>query len=80
MVILLGRKTIILLHHNVITLAEGIVHTAFLGIEIYPATLSIVVIHLHHGGKDAVVVLAQQLGYNHLEDAHGSSHDEVVKL
>ena len=78
MVILIGRKTIILLDHDVIALAEGIVHTAFFGIEIYPAALCIEVIHLHHGGEDAVVILSQELRDDHLEDSHGTSYGEVI--
>ena len=80
MVILLRWKTIVLLHHDVIALAEGIVHTALLGIEIHLTALCVVVIHLHHGGEDAVVILAQKLRDDHLEYAHGTSHYEVVKL
>ena len=37
-------------------------------------------VYFHHGREYAVVILAKELRYNHLEHAHGLSHHEVVNL
>ena len=37
-------------------------------------------VNLHHSGEDTVVVLAEKLGDNHLEDSERSSNDDIIKL
>ena len=40
----------------------------------------IVMIHLHHVREEAVGILTQQLGDDHLEDAQGVTHRNIINL
>ena len=78
-VVIGGRwRAVVLLHHDDIILAEGVVHPAFLGFEIHLAALSVIVVDLEHSGEDAVVIFPEQLRDDHFIDAHGSTNDEIV--
>ena len=80
MVVLARGHTVILLHHYVVILAEWIVEFAVMSLEIDPACRRVVMVNLHHTCEDAVVILAQQLGYHHGENTEGAAYHYVVEL
>lgn len=60
-VVLQGRIALKLLYHEDIAFPERVVQPASVGIQVDPAGLRVVMIHLHHSGEDAVIILAKQL-------------------
>ena len=79
--VVLGRgHPVILLHHDVVINPERIVEFAVMGLEIDSACRRVVMVYLHHTRKDAVVILAQQLGYYHGEYPEGAAYHYVVEL
>ena len=67
-VVLQGGIALELLHHEDITLSERVVQTPPVRVEVDPARVGVVMVHLHHPGEDAVVVLSQELGHDELVD------------
>ncbi len=61
MAVLLRGHAIVLLHHDIVVRTERVVKLAVTGIEIDAPGSRVVMVHLHHAGKDTVVVLSQQL-------------------
>ena len=78
--VIFGRHTAVLLHNDDIIDPERIVQLSAIGLEVHLPVGSIVMIHLHHTGKDAVVVLAKHLADDKLIDTHGTTHHQVVEL
>ena len=72
--------SVVLLYKDDVIFAERIVQLTILGIQVYLATLRVVVINLHHACEDAVVVLAQELGDYHFVNSERSSHNDVIEL
>ena len=72
--------SLVLLHHDTVVLAEVHEPASVVRREPHLARLRIIVVHLHHRGEDAVVVLAQQLRDDHLEHAEGVAYHGVVDL
>ena len=72
--------SVVLLYKDDVILAERIVQLTILCIQVYLATLRVVVINLHHACEDAVVILAKELRDNHLIDFEGTADNEIVEF
>ena len=68
-VIILTRHVVELLYNDDVTLPERHIHPAVVRLQPYLASLGIIMIDLHHVREEAVGILTQQLGDNHLEDS-----------
>ena len=69
-----------LLHQDTVARAEYVVQLATVRIHPHLTRFRIVVVYLHHGREDAVVVLSQQLTRNQRIHPQGLSHVHTVNL
>ena len=80
MAVVLRRHSVVLLHHDVVAFAERVVEFSVLCGEPHLASLRVVVVNLHHGSEDTVVVLTEQLRNNEREDTHCAAHHQLVNF
>ena len=71
---------LVLLHDDHVVHTERVVELAVLRVEVHLARLWVVVVHLHHGGEGAVVVLTEHLADDELEHPQRAADGQVVEL
>ena len=79
-VIFFARHPIVLLYHDAVIHTKRIVQLAVLRVEPHTPGCRVVVVHLQHGRKYTVVILAEHLRYHEFEDTECTAYNQIIKF